>query len=99
MACGVPPVVSDIAGNREWIKNGENGILVSLEGSDALADGIVELLERPERGAQFVERNLRLVRSKANWARNMDRTRQLLLDLVRTGEGQASGRTAWRKSS
>jgi glycosyltransferase involved in cell wall biosynthesis len=99
MACGVPPVVSDIAGNREWITNGENGILVSLDGPDALADGIVELLERPERGVRFAERNLRLVRSKANWARNMDRTRQLLLDLVRTSEGSTSRRTEWRESS
>jgi len=83
MACGVPPVVTRIAGNEEWIHDGENGFLVPLEPPEALAEEITRLLESPDLRARFAERNVQLVRARADWARNMDKTRRLLAELVR----------------
>ena len=82
MACEVPPVVTRIAGNEEWITHGDNGLLVPLDSHEGLADGIVKLLESPEVGRTFARRNFELVRSRGDWARNMARTRDLLLELA-----------------
>ncbi len=82
MACGAPPIAADTEENRDWITPGENGILVGLERSEELADGIVELLDDPDLAARFAERNQRLVRSRGDWAKNMERTRRLLLELT-----------------
>jgi glycosyltransferase involved in cell wall biosynthesis len=82
MACGVAPVVTRIAGNEEWIRDGENGLLVPLEPPADLGKAIGRLLEAPSLRATFAERNLHLVRARADWARNMERTRRLLGDLI-----------------
>jgi glycosyltransferase involved in cell wall biosynthesis len=82
MACGVAPVVTDIEGNREWIQNGENGFLVPVEQPERLAEAIERLLVDPDLGARFTEHNLRLVRARGDWAKNMERTRRLIHELV-----------------
>lgn len=83
-ACGVAPVVTDIPGNREWIEEGVSGYLIPLERPEYLADRLEDLLAHPERRDAFVARNVRAVRSRADWARNMNRTRAMLDDLVRS---------------
>jgi glycosyltransferase involved in cell wall biosynthesis len=40
MGCGCLPVVSDIEANREWIRDGENGLLVRPEDAEHCAEGI-----------------------------------------------------------
>jgi len=82
MACGVAPVVTDIEGNREWISHEQNGILVPVEQPEKLADGIGRLLDDPALRSRFAERNLRLVRARGDWAKNMERARRLLVELV-----------------
>jgi phosphatidylinositol alpha-mannosyltransferase len=47
MAAGVPVVASDIAGYREVVKAGINGLLVEPGNSDALADAIGSVLADP----------------------------------------------------
>ncbi|UCH83842.1 MAG: glycosyltransferase, partial [Candidatus Latescibacterota bacterium] len=42
MACGLFPIVSDIPANREWIRHGENGLLVPPRDSHLLARAIVD---------------------------------------------------------
>lgn len=44
MRAGTPVVVTDVAGNRDVVEHGENGLLVPPDQPDALADGIVRLL-------------------------------------------------------
>ena len=45
MACSVPIVASNISGISDVVKNGENGLLVPVGNSDALADAIIYLIE------------------------------------------------------
>jgi len=40
MACGLPVITTDICGNAEVVKNGENGLLVPFGDKEALADAI-----------------------------------------------------------
>ena len=45
MSCGTAVVASDVGGNRELIKPGKNGLLVSSSDHKTLAESIVSLLE------------------------------------------------------
>ena len=53
MAAGRPCVVTAVGGCGELIQNERNGLLVPSENPSALAEGIVELLEHPDRAEQF----------------------------------------------
>ncbi len=52
-ACGRPIVASDVAGCREIVSHGENGLLVPAGDSDSLAEAILDLVRSPDRRAQF----------------------------------------------
>lgn len=51
MAAGVFPIVSDIAGNREWVTHRREGYLVPTGDAEAIACAIEEAWGDPERGA------------------------------------------------
>lgn len=52
MAAGVPVVATDVGGVGELIRHGETGLLVEPGSAEALAAGLCELLERPERARE-----------------------------------------------
>lgn len=55
MAAGVPIVASDIAGYRQVVENGCEGVLVPPEDEQALAQNIIALLRDPQRRAVMSE--------------------------------------------
>jgi glycosyltransferase involved in cell wall biosynthesis len=62
-ACGRPIVATDVPGCRAIVRHGENGLLVSVKNSAALASAIEKLVEDPalrqmmgRRGREMVER-------------------------------------------
>jgi glycosyltransferase involved in cell wall biosynthesis len=67
MACGLPPVTTDIAGNREWIQNERNGLLYPPQNYKALAEGITKLVEHEDLRKRFGERNRDIVLERAAW--------------------------------
>ena len=48
MACGCLPIAGDIESLREWITPGVNGLLVELNKPQALADGIISVIQNSE---------------------------------------------------
>ena len=48
MAFGVPVVASDVGGVRQWLRHGENGLLVPPKDHHALAAAIESLINAPE---------------------------------------------------
>jgi glycosyltransferase involved in cell wall biosynthesis len=71
MACGLPVIVSDLHGNREWVTQGENGWRVPFCDQGALVEAMQKIcnLSTAER-QQIREANTTLVRAKANWNKN-----------------------------
>ena len=71
MACGAFPVVSNIAGNREWIENNSNGLLFGLGGAGTLAKTIIAALSNEELISKAAEKNHEIIEKKAVWTDNM----------------------------
>jgi glycosyltransferase involved in cell wall biosynthesis len=82
MAAGIPPVVSDIPGNRDLVVDGESGYLVPNGDRAAFARAAQRMLENPELaqrlGAAARERMLREFSIAKMVRRYMDLYRRLL---------------------
>lgn len=72
MACGVPPIVSDLPAVKEWVQDDVNGYVVPIRDEHALADAILKLLNSEEERDKFVKYNFELVKSKSDFLKNMD---------------------------
>ena len=64
MACGVPGIGTNIGGIPEVIKHGENGFIVELGDTDAVARYALQMFEDEQRYQQFSFNALRAVRTK-----------------------------------
>lgn len=70
LACGLPCLVSDIPGNREWIRDGENGWLFADGNAEALAATILSAITNPG-SLPILGMNARVIAErKANWKVN-----------------------------
>lgn len=67
MACGLPPVVTDIPGNREWIDNEKNGLLYPPQNPKALAQKIIQLIEDKHLRKSFGKKCVQIVKDRATW--------------------------------
>ena len=72
MASGLPILVADVGGNREWIMPGENGWLLRAGDVEAFALGIVKasILGSDERN-QISLINRGIVEERADWDKNV----------------------------
>jgi len=70
MACGLPVLVSDIPGNREWVEHGVQGWLFADGDAEALAQGILQAVENRQRLAEMGRAARALVKQRANWEKN-----------------------------
>lgn len=64
MALEKPVIATDAAGNREIVKEGENGFLIPFGDEHALASRIREIIDRPDIGSQFGRAGRALVEQK-----------------------------------
>ncbi|HKY55364.1 MAG TPA: glycosyltransferase family 4 protein [Anaerolineales bacterium] len=70
LACGLPCLVSDIPGNREWIIEGENGWLFRDGDANDLAAKIDHVIKTRKSLKKIGESARRTAEEKANWKRN-----------------------------
>ncbi|MGA2241854.1 MAG: glycosyltransferase family 4 protein [Verrucomicrobiota bacterium] len=84
MASGLPVVVTDGPGNREWVVSGENGWLAPDGESDAFARLMLAGASLDASKLQQIgRRNRQVAEKKANWDRNFSRLLQAY-DQIRT---------------
>ncbi len=65
MACGCFPVAGNIESLREWIVDGENGLLVDPGSPDALAEALLSALHQPDLRAQAQRINRGIIEKNA----------------------------------
>jgi glycosyltransferase involved in cell wall biosynthesis len=70
MACGVPAIVSDIPGNREWIEEGINGWLFPDGDADALSHAILNALDQRQQLPEMGRRARQITEERADWHKN-----------------------------
>jgi glycosyltransferase involved in cell wall biosynthesis len=71
MACGCFPIAGDIESLREWITPGENGLLVDPVDPQELSEAIVKAISQPEMRQAAKEKNLQLVKDRAEYEKCM----------------------------
>ncbi|MFQ5853125.1 MAG: glycosyltransferase, partial [Candidatus Binatia bacterium] len=71
MASGAFPIVSDLPGNREWIKDHENGYLIPTDDPRLLADRVVRAFRNVTLRMSAARKNIDIVRQRSLWKNNM----------------------------
>jgi glycosyltransferase involved in cell wall biosynthesis len=84
MACGCFPIVTDLPGNRTWIKNQENGILIPNGRFKILAEELQYAFERNLWRSTVVHRNRKFVEENANYTHNMKKIAEAYHQLILT---------------
>jgi len=82
MACGLPPIVTDIPGNREWIENKVNGFLFTPKDSKELAEKILQLAENESLRKRFGERCFQIIKQKATWREALTKMESIYKSLL-----------------
>ncbi|MBN2556283.1 MAG: glycosyltransferase family 4 protein [Anaerolineales bacterium] len=87
MACGLPALVSDIPGNREWVVPDENGWWFP-DGDDGMLALALRSAEDPDAGLPRLGQNSRAAaEERADWRRNFQR----MLEAYQLAEASRSG--------
>ncbi len=81
-ACGLIPIVTDIPGNKEWVKDGVNGFLAPIDRPERLAEKIIEVCNRLTAKQEMTDYNRRLVEEKADFYGHLSTLRRKFLELV-----------------
>jgi glycosyltransferase involved in cell wall biosynthesis len=79
MAAGLAVVVPDIAGNREWVKSEESGLLYPAGDARALSSAVMALLQDRGRAAALGRRARAEVEMRGLWSSTIRRA-ELLFD-------------------
>jgi len=82
MACGCFPVAGDIESLREWITDGQNGLLVDPGDEAALSAAILHALEDDGLRARAADMNARLVTERADRAVVRPRVEEFFQKLI-----------------
>lgn len=73
MSVGLPAIVSDIPGNREWIGT-PNGVLFATGDAGSLSDSILSVAAlNPQDLRDIADENQALIKEKADWNRNVNK--------------------------
>jgi glycosyltransferase involved in cell wall biosynthesis len=72
LACGLPCLVSDIPGNKEWVTNDENGWLFRDGDVDDLAEKILSVISQKEKLPEIGRAGRRSAERRADWQKNAE---------------------------
>ncbi len=71
MGCGLPVVVVDEYGNREWVAPGKNGWLYPSGDAEILGETILQAYQKRREREKMSLENRMLVEKQANWTKNV----------------------------
>ncbi len=82
MACGLPAVVTDNPGNREWVEPGINGELARPGDAESLAAAMLAVVSPGADPMRMREVNIAAARRRANWEANFPEVATLVESLT-----------------
>lgn len=82
MACGCFPVAGDIESVREWMIDGDNGLLCDPANPESLAGVIVRALDDERLRSQACEQNLRLIAERAEYSKVMRQAEEFYSEII-----------------
>ena len=82
MACSLAPVVTEIDGNKEWIKEGVNGLLVPVANSKSIAEKILLLASDHKLQKTLQVEAEETVRTRVNWHKNIDELTKIIDKMI-----------------
>jgi glycosyltransferase involved in cell wall biosynthesis len=83
MACGLPVIVTDVAENSEWVRDGAEGFVVPTRDPKALAEKILYLLKNRDMAAKFGNSGRQVIEERNDYHREMAKMETLYEQLVR----------------
>ena len=83
MACQLAPIVTDIPGNREWIKDGVNGLLYPPKNNTMLAEKIIHIVENPKLRRSFGRKCVHIIEKRATWENCVSRMQTIYEKLAK----------------
>jgi len=83
MACKLAPVVTDIPGNREWIRDSVNGFMFPPRNKAVLAEKIIHLAENKKLRETFGRRCVDIVKKRATWEHCVSKMQAVYETLLR----------------
>ena len=91
LACGLPCLVSDIPGNREWIEDGVNGWLFRDGDADDLAEKILNAIKNRKSFKKIGEAARKTAEQKADWKKNFGKLLEAYEKTLALTEGAKLG--------
>jgi glycosyltransferase involved in cell wall biosynthesis len=85
MACGCFPIAGDLESIREWITDGDNGLLIDPGDPAALAGAILRAIKNNDLRARAAGRNKTIIADRAVYERNMARVEGFYQDVIAGG--------------
>jgi glycosyltransferase involved in cell wall biosynthesis len=82
LACGMPCLVSDIPGNKEWIEDGVNGWLFRDGDADDLAEKILAAMNQRGKLPEIGRASRRSAERRADWEKNAGALMKVYRSLV-----------------
>jgi glycosyltransferase involved in cell wall biosynthesis len=77
LACGLPCLVSEIPGNKEWVTEGENGWLFPDGDADALAVKILQAMDQRKTLPKIGRAARAVAEERADWKKNSAKLMQV----------------------
>lgn len=87
MACGAYPIATDILANRQWLKDGVNGIFVKINDISSLANSIMHVYNNFDKIIEkAMEESDRIIKEKGTWNINMQKMEQKYRQMVNNNQ-------------
>jgi len=82
MACGCFPVAGDIESVREWIADGDNGLLCDPTNPESVARAVIRALADEQMRSSALERNSRLIAEGAEYNKVMRKAEEFYSEVI-----------------
>ncbi len=86
MACGLPVIITDIADNRKWVEDRENGFVVPAKDNKTLAEKIIYLLQNEDIRKRFGKISRKIIEERNNYYKEMQKMEDLYKKLAQRNE-------------